>query len=444
MTNQISTESPVTLQSTFAQLMAFRPMQANDLLVSEDIIKLWVEKESASGKIMTSAGGLTPGMKQNILNPGRDFLARWEKVKSPFDTQITPFLHDIESLEKIGGEIERLEKHKDKKIEQIKLRAEADRRFLRARDEAEQAEARYKSIKSREGGREANTGAYNFFYWPAILMIGVTEWLINYDTFFSFLSVPAIAAGATVILGVLLAFAAHAHGTLLKQWSYLFGHDQTASDRRNEWRLLALATFSLLLVLAAAGGARYESAIRVVVHLSESASGINVLGTDATIESSPMRDVLLSLLANVAAWAVGVFLAYLAHDKNRDFMKAAKTARDTEKVFQKLHKKYIQDEKQTEEAKVSKGTMELDASAKDRRINVEAEHAMWKAAKEREADVNSVLSSVLKHNLDLYKDALAGVTGIKIFVDGRELSAQEFHQRKLNFVDDLSLTTEKG
>jgi hypothetical protein len=50
----------------------------------------------------------------------------------------------------------------------------------------------------------------------------VAEWLINYDVFFVFSGVAAIAAGAAIIMGVLLAFAAHGHGLLFKQSSYRF------------------------------------------------------------------------------------------------------------------------------------------------------------------------------------------------------------------------------
>ncbi len=45
-------------------------------------------------------------------------------------------------------------------------------------------------------------------------------------------------------------------------------------------------------------------------------------GEQAMVEISPLRDVLISLLANLAAWAVGVFIAYFSHDLDPDFMDA--------------------------------------------------------------------------------------------------------------------------
>lgn len=439
----VNNNEPSVLKSTFDQLMAFRPMQANDLILTEDKVKALATKEGASGKIIVSSGGITPGMRQNVIHPAREYLAKWESIKSPFETNIHPHRAAIDSLDKVGSEIEQLEKHKEKQIQQIELRANADLKYQRAKADCEKAEARYEKYKSNEGGREAVTSAYGWAYWPAIMMIGVTEWLINYDTFFSFLSVPAIAAGATVILGILLAFAAHGHGTLLKQWSDRFGQDRSVSERRGEWRFLFLSTFSLLLVLAAAGGARYESAIKIVVHLAQGPGGEpNILGTDATVESSPLRDVLLSLLANVAAWAVGVFLAYMTHDKNLEYMRSARKFKSALKLYQALNKKHIEDDRQTEEAKVKKGITEIDASAKDRRTGVEVEYAMWQAAKARETDVKSALSGVIKHNLELYRDALATIEGLKIVVDGKELEAQNYGLVKLNYADELHIAAE--
>ncbi len=120
-------------------------------------------------------------------------------------------------------------------------------------------------------------GATHPVYWLMLLCLGVAEWLINYDVFLKFTNVTAIAVGATVVMGLLLAFAAHGHGMLLRQWSYRFGQDKDVMDRRSDWRLLALATFSLAVVLATAMGSRYL----VVVHQMAGQNAPNLLGADA-------------------------------------------------------------------------------------------------------------------------------------------------------------------
>ncbi len=428
-------EPEETLQSAFEKLMAFRPLQANDLILKDEQAASLAKAEASKGKVVASSSGITPGMRQSILSPCREYLAKWEKARGPFEVLIHPHRGHIESLEKVGVDIQKLEQMKDVHIKQIELMADSDYAYKRAKDALEEKKTEYKVMKNKEGGREANVAANRIWYWPAILMIGVTEWLINYDTFFSFLSVPAIAAGATIILGILLAFSAHGHGTLLKQWSYRFGDHRTVADRRSEWRFFALSTFSLLLVLGAAGGARYESAIRVIVHLAESPTGVNVLGSEAHIESSPLRDILLSLLANVAAWAVGVFLAYMTHDENKDYQAKRWEYITAEKKYQKLQKKHIVELRKTEEAKAAKNIKELEATADQTKSNVGPEFAMWKAVKERDTEVRVALRGVVKHNLEIYRDALLKFEDLKVVIDGKELSTQAYQQMKIK-VDD--------
>ena len=145
-------------------------------------------------------------------------------------------------------------------------------------------------------------------YLLALACVGITEWLINYTTFFLFFGIPAIAAGTTLILAGLLAFASDGHGAILKQWTHRFGHHAERIKRIADWRYLALATLALLVVLAAAGGSRYMAALRVM----REQAGPNILGSDVAVQSDPGIDVLLSLLANLAAWLVGIFLAYVS------------------------------------------------------------------------------------------------------------------------------------
>ena len=155
-----------------------------------------------------------------------------------------------------------------------------------------------------------------------MLCIGIAEWLINYDTFFLFFQVPAIAAGTTIMLGVLLAFAAHGHGTLLRQWSHRFGRigrRRSGAATGGCWRWRACRS---LIVLGAAGASRYAAAMRALTSQPQ----FNILGAEAAVVVDPLRDVLLSLLANIAAWLVGVFIAYVAHDADPEYMEATHEA----------------------------------------------------------------------------------------------------------------------
>ena len=223
-------------------------------------------------------------------------------------------------------------------------------------------------LRADHENRDANMLAYNPAYWIALMCIGVAEWLINYDVFFLFAGVVAIAAGATIVMGVLLAFAAHGHGLLFKQWSYRFGEHRDEIDRRGDWRMLALSTFSLLIVLGAATGSRYAA----VMHQLAGQPQINILGSQASIEVDPMRDVLLSLLWNVMAWAVGVFTAYMAHDKDPDYMHATLQYQRAHHAYTRRRRPYVNRTRQIS-ARLSKEIERLEAAARTEAADTVAE-----------------------------------------------------------------------
>ena len=93
-----------------------------------------------------------------------------------------------------------------------------------------------------------------------------------------------------------MGFAAHGHGKLIKQWGASFGQQVGRHDRFSNYRLFSLATFSLMIVLLAAGGSRYAAAM----HVMRGQPAVNLFGQ--VVEVNPIRDVLISLLANIAAW----------------------------------------------------------------------------------------------------------------------------------------------
>jgi len=235
-----------------------------------------------------------------------------------------------------------------------------------------------------------------------MLCVGVAEWLINYDVFFLFAGVVAIAAGATIVMGVLLAFAAHGHGSLFKQWSYRFGEHRDSIDRRGDWRMLALSTFSLLIVLGAATGSRYAA----VMHQLAGQPQINLLGSDAQISVDPMRDVLLSLLWNLMAWAVGVFIAYMAHDKDPDFMDATRQFNRSHRAYRRLRRPVVNRIRQIK-ARLTKDIERLESAARTKAADVAAERALLAQVDKHESAILAGLAAVVRGNAQLYHASLA-------------------------------------
>jgi hypothetical protein len=392
------------LQTAFEEGMEFTPARATSLPLSAAQLQSYAEEEASFGRISVDDRGLTAGTKLNILQPARALLAEWKEARSGFDTMIEPKLADIRAVENLQLQIDTLGRRRAADVAQIEQTWEANQEHRAIRQRWEEAVAVYNQSRLNNGMRDARMTAHSPIYLIAMFCIGIAEWLINYDTFFLFVGVPAIAAGATLILGLLLAFSAHGHGELFKQWSHRFGQDQKRLNRVGGYRLLGLSTLGLLIVLAAAGGSRYTAALRT----SAAQPALNLLGEQAVVEVSPLRDVLISLLANLAAWAVGVFMAYFAHDPDPDFMDATRQhTRASRTYYRSRHK--AEDEIKTVEAKFGKEMEQMERAANARSSNVSIERGLLEQINKQEESIVEAIASALHANTEHYRDAIAQI-----------------------------------
>jgi len=241
-------------------------------------------------------------------------------------------------------------------------------------------------------------------------------------------------------MGVLLAFAAHGHGLLLKQWSYRFGAHRATIDRFGDWRLMALSTFSLLIVIGAATGSRYAA----VMHQFSGLTDINILGPDAQISVNPIRDVLLSLLWNVMAWAVGVFIAYMAHDKDPDFMDATQQYNKARRWYER-HRRPVDAKQEQIDARLAKEIEKLETSAQARFAEVAIERGLLEQVNVREEKFLSELVAIVRDNAQTYRSNLATLAsspGSAITIERTgptpvRLSVAEFRRERVNVTSDL-------
>ena len=166
--------------------------------------------------------------------------------------------------------------------------------------------------------------------------------------------------------------------------------------------MLALSTFSLLIVLAAATGSRYAA----VMHQLAGQPDINLLGADAQIAVDPMRDVLLSLLWNLMAWAVGVFIAYMAHDKDPDFMDATRQFNRAHRRYRRLRRPLVNRVSQVR-ARLTKDIERLEQAARTKAADVAAERSLLAQVDQHEAAVLAGLAAVVRGNAQAYHASLA-------------------------------------
>ena len=394
--------SPGPLEAAFQEACAFAPVQAHSLARTPAELRALAQEEASFGRIGIDTEGFSAGMRLHVLQPARALVSAWRGARGPFDIALEPYRADIDAVRGLDGRLLQLAQKCQDEVAQAEALALADRRWVAARDAAQHAQARFDERRLAHGNRDATLWAYHPAYWLALACIGVMEWLINYDTFFLFTGVPAIAAGATLILGVLLAFAAHGHGTVWKQWSYRFDSARERSERHGSWRLLALSTLALAVVIAAAGGSRYAAAM----HAQAGGGMANILGAEAVVASDPSRDVALSLLANVGAWLVGCFLAYFAHDADPDYMSATRQFARRSRAFRRAARPH-DDRIRTIRARFARETGETEVAAATRLARVRPQADLLAQLEAHEEAVLRAIASIATANAETYRDALA-------------------------------------
>ncbi len=382
--------------------LRFPASRANELVLGPAQLQEAVAAEVAFGKVSVDETGLTAGMQMHLLQPARGFMHQWWQARGQFDLAIEPVMKDIDAVAALEQDVVAETKRRDDERARIERQLESGQEYMQIRHKFDVAEQRWKGKSEEHGGREANMFGYTKRYLVLIFLIGGAEWLINYDTFFLFTGIPAIAAGATLILGFLLAFAAHGFGLILKQWSFRFGRHRDHRERFSDWRLLGLSFTSLLVVLIAAGGSRYAAALNSMASETQS----NILGPDVVVAVDPLRDVLISLLANLGAWLLGVFISYVSHDADPVYMDASLQYERNRRTYLRARRDCDR-QLETLEAKFQKTVGETTTAAQTRAKAVEQERGLLAQMKTHETAVMAALRGVLGANLETYRDLLA-------------------------------------
>ena len=186
----------------------------------------------------------------------------------------------------------------------------------------------------------------HWIYLVFLLFIGAAEWLINYEAFREYIRVPAMAAGFTIIVALVVAYASHLHGAILKQ-PYLrnvMRHTHRDHDKGIASLYIAsIIVFVLSLVFVA--WARYAWA-----------SDIGEIGVEVDVTMK----VLITLIGNILVWGVGCFISYGFHSRGH-YMSQHKDVEKTRRAHEKA------------EARMRKYTTALIADAPSERQN-EMEH----------------------------------------------------------------------
>ena len=399
-----SADPAKAMAAALQRVLAFPLSRAGGLMLSLEKAQEWAQQEAAFGTIPIDENGMSAGMKLNLMQPIRLVLSEWRQTRAEFDTALQPKAASLDAVRQAQSELADAERRREEELSSIEKKLEANDEYVRRRDLKDTSYTRWKDLQDSHSGRSATMFSYTPWYVMIIACIGVAEWFINYDVLLQFTGVPAIAAGSTVLLGALLAFAAHGYGEILKQWSFRFAESREPAERARDWRYLGLSSAALLIVLAAAGCSRYAAALQILTTQAHHSLLSNVGVSDI----NPMRDVLISLLANVAAWIVGVFISYIAHDDDPDYASATRQWTQAHAAWAALRKRYTEQQRHIE-AKFTKTINDRRNAAKTRAASVETELNMLKQVQSHETALTTEIEQVMRSNIATYREALTRV-----------------------------------
>ncbi|MBB4953895.1 uncharacterized membrane protein (DUF485 family) [Agrobacterium vitis] len=220
-------------------------------------------------------------------------------------------------------------KRQAQKSSREKRKSDYDR-LDEVKHEYAKAKVDYDELRSRHG-REAKLTP--IWYIPLLILIGIAEMLINFESFSSIKAfTPAIALGVTAVVGFGIAYASHMHGTVIRQLEARFGAHRRDGDRASAAWMLTMGFFILFVVLGLVWYARNSL-------LSEQLLENAVIGGEAP---SALFMIGGSMLGNVLVWLIGIVIAFIAHDEDHNFPLSLKHKMASEKKMYALHDKINQ------------------------------------------------------------------------------------------------------
>lgn len=398
------TEPEKVLQKAYQDALAFSPARASSLAISPAQATEYAEQEAAFRTIAIDSNGMSSGMRLNLLEPAHHLASEWRELWNDFEISIQPKIADINAVKRLKAEADEERCKKEEALEAVERELRQNPRYEQIDEHHSRSKYLFDAFRDKHGNRNAVMFAKNPFYWLFLSLVLLTECFINYHAFNIFWGVPAVAFGTTVVLGVLLALSSHGHGEVLKQWSFRFGPDRDPAMRWTDWRMFGMSTTALVIVLAFTGWARWAAAIDMM----ESQGQASALGNIGVVQVNPLRDVLVSLIANLGAWMVGVIISYIAHDPDPDYMSATRQFRIARKAWNRARAAHAT-RLQHIEARAAKIIDEKTKAAETRQKAVTREIDMFNQVKSRADAVQHELEQVTTRNIEIYRDALVKV-----------------------------------
>jgi hypothetical protein len=433
------------LRAAAASVRKCSDVAAPPIAFTEDEISGFVGAEGGLGGLVVDQNGLAQGFRSALFMRTRSYLEPFLQAKLEFLDRFQPYQSSLDTYAAIPTTIAKLEHERDEKIVEERARLESERiweDYFKTKSKYDDQVERHTSLPNLYTRSLWFPLGINPWYALALAFVGMAEWFINYDTLFLFFGVPIISIGSTFVLAVALAFIAHQHGEDLKQWKRKFGPGTEPKNR--PYGVLILANIGLIGLLIVVGWMRYQSLHSVIQEQPRA----NILGTNLSAQIDPVREVVISLGANLIAWLVGVFISYFAHDPDPVYVANAMDFRRAEKRYLKRKAKFDAAAEQLKHRYAERVEEEQNRARK-----FESDLVLTEA--------RSIKEQVMQHELSFAERARAFLitqasryrskigemiqnnSHIKLFLNtgshAEELSSSDFQRLPNNIVDELAV-----
>jgi len=342
---------------------------------------------SSEGDEGAMAAGLTPAMRGWLQ-------AQIMRKRTAAISEVQAMAGKV-TVGKVPGILDRVELD-EKKRHRARRRVEISGNFRATHstllNDYDEAKDEYQQMRFEEGGRDAKVPNH-FLEWLVLLpLIMLPEAMLNFE---SFRRAPIIqsdfqALGATILVGIGIAIAAHYIGRFIRQFNFFMTPDNDHQNRLG-WPMWTIGSFLLTVSLGVVGYARYYYLMPQI--------------EQALMRGETPPSILLQtgslLLGNVVVFLIGAAITFLLHDRNPDFSDKHRKLMELRKKVDAVRKKEVIDQLSALDTAYKQDSEKLkkQTAMMEKQPNYGAVQSAVNAIDAKDGEVLGALST--------YKDALA-------------------------------------
>lgn len=249
--------------------------------------------------------------------------------------------------------------------------------------EADQLAQDYERMRAEQGGRKPRMVS-PILYAAGLAFVVMLELFLNFESFMAvpFIGSPFLATGITGLVALGIGWAAHLHGTLLRQWDHFFGpHDRIL--RLQGWRMLGIGSTLLTVALGAVLGARY---FYILPRIEQAI----LLGTEPP---SLIGSLSFMIAGNVIVYLVGAAWAYVTHDEIPDYPSVKRRADAKRDAYDRAFRRQVAEEVNRLEQKAAAEEDKLRKRAGSQEVspNHVANRRLFQLVRNKDDEVGAIL-----------------------------------------------------